>query len=336
VDRKDPDSRKSVAAEIDRRARDDRWMQVFLFPEGTCTNGKNVITFKAGAFAPRVPVQPVAVHFPAAPGTIYPGWVGAGPGLGEIILRLLCRLHNRMQVTWLPPVAPLAGELEPATPKLFAKRVQGIVASALGVPATEHSYEDVQLMAAAAKMAGDMADPLAASDSVVELYRLRRFLGVNVSDAKEYLGRFREVDADGSGRLSLEQFRQIFGENVPKATTARLFELLDTSGDGSLDFREYLIGSALFNAKDDSATEHAFKLAFHMYDASDTGALSFEEAKEILRAVYPNASDLRAGFEEIDTNHDGQITKAEFIAWARSLDLGYAAIRDRLFYGDGS
>ena len=39
-------------------------LQVALFPEGTTTNRKCLISFKTGAFQPGVPVQPVVVKWP--------------------------------------------------------------------------------------------------------------------------------------------------------------------------------------------------------------------------------------------------------------------------------
>jgi lysophosphatidylcholine acyltransferase/lyso-PAF acetyltransferase len=53
-----------VVAQIIARARDPRFGRVLIFPEGTCGNGEAVLQFKPGAFAPGLPVQPVAVQYP--------------------------------------------------------------------------------------------------------------------------------------------------------------------------------------------------------------------------------------------------------------------------------
>ena len=37
---------------------------VLLFPEGTTTNGRTLISFKLGAFAPGFPIQPVVIRYP--------------------------------------------------------------------------------------------------------------------------------------------------------------------------------------------------------------------------------------------------------------------------------
>ncbi len=57
VDRKDPDSKHKCVAAIKERATDAAWPPLLVFPEGTCTNGDVLISFKPGAFLPGVTVQ---------------------------------------------------------------------------------------------------------------------------------------------------------------------------------------------------------------------------------------------------------------------------------------
>uniref|UniRef100_A0A8C3LC50 Lysophosphatidylcholine acyltransferase 2 n=1 Tax=Chrysolophus pictus TaxID=9089 RepID=A0A8C3LC50_CHRPC len=65
VSRQDPDSRKNTLSEITSRALSrGQWPQILIFPEGTCTNRSCLITFKQGAFIPGVPVQPVLLRYP--------------------------------------------------------------------------------------------------------------------------------------------------------------------------------------------------------------------------------------------------------------------------------
>jgi lysophosphatidylcholine acyltransferase/lyso-PAF acetyltransferase len=65
VDRDSPDSRFICKNEIRRRVQSQEgWPQVFIFPEGTCTNRSALAQFKLGAFQPGVPVQPVVVRYP--------------------------------------------------------------------------------------------------------------------------------------------------------------------------------------------------------------------------------------------------------------------------------
>ena len=69
VDRKDPKSKKNVIESMKNRAKPDTgWPQTLIFPEGTTTNGRLLITFKSGAFIPGVPVQPCVISYPREAG----------------------------------------------------------------------------------------------------------------------------------------------------------------------------------------------------------------------------------------------------------------------------
>ena len=53
---------KARAIDTELEAKSKLWPQVFIFPEGTCTNARALIKFKSGAFQPGVPVQPVLIR----------------------------------------------------------------------------------------------------------------------------------------------------------------------------------------------------------------------------------------------------------------------------------
>lgn len=49
---------------IQRKAGCNRFPRVLLFPEGTTTNGRALISFQLGAFIPGYAIQPVVVRYP--------------------------------------------------------------------------------------------------------------------------------------------------------------------------------------------------------------------------------------------------------------------------------
>ena len=49
---------------LQRKAACNSFPRVLLFPEGTTTNGRFLISFQHGAFIPGYPVQPVVVRYP--------------------------------------------------------------------------------------------------------------------------------------------------------------------------------------------------------------------------------------------------------------------------------
>lgn len=123
------------------RALDLAFPRVLIFPEGTTTTGHALLSFKPGAFRPGLAVQPVVVRYPHK--NMDPSWVSDGPGMGGLIMRHLLQLHNRVEVTYLPPYTPSPEERADAV--LFATNVRRVMANALRVPTTEFNYEDIQL-----------------------------------------------------------------------------------------------------------------------------------------------------------------------------------------------
>lgn len=65
VKRENHESRSQTITDILERVNSPyTWPQIFIFPEGTCTNGQQLIDFKPGAFYPGHPIQPVTIKYP--------------------------------------------------------------------------------------------------------------------------------------------------------------------------------------------------------------------------------------------------------------------------------
>ena len=65
-------------------------------------------------------------------------------GAWQLLWLTLCQLHTRVEVEFLPVYQP--SEAEKANPKLYAYNVRKIMADALGIPFTDHTYDDCRLM----------------------------------------------------------------------------------------------------------------------------------------------------------------------------------------------
>ena len=81
VVREDPNSRHNTVKEIIRRTNlhnhpnpKERWPQLLVFPEGSTSNRKALMSFKPGAFCPGKPVQPILVRYPNRIDTVTWTW----------------------------------------------------------------------------------------------------------------------------------------------------------------------------------------------------------------------------------------------------------------------
>lgn len=61
--------------------------RVLVFPEGTCTNQRALITFKHGPFMPGQNIQPVTVRYPRADSHLDPSYPAVAPSLVALALR---------------------------------------------------------------------------------------------------------------------------------------------------------------------------------------------------------------------------------------------------------
>ncbi|MCH83651.1 lysophospholipid acyltransferase LPEAT2-like, partial [Trifolium medium] len=103
VNRFSQSSRKQAVREIKRRASCDRFPRVLLFPEGTTTNGRNLISFQLGAFIPGYPIQPIIVRYPHV--HFDQSW--GNVSLGQLMFRMFTQFHNFFEVEYLPVIPPL-------------------------------------------------------------------------------------------------------------------------------------------------------------------------------------------------------------------------------------
>ena len=140
VDRKDPDSKHKVLDQIKRRTRDPRFPSLMIYPEGTCTSGKCLVQFKKGAFTAQRPVQPLILQY-SSPYYNVAACRDNQNGMLHSFFLMMCQPWIHLKCTMMPVHSPT--EAEKADAVLFARNVRALMAAEMGVPVTEHSYEDV-------------------------------------------------------------------------------------------------------------------------------------------------------------------------------------------------
>uniref|UniRef100_A0A4W4H3W8 EF-hand domain-containing protein n=1 Tax=Electrophorus electricus TaxID=8005 RepID=A0A4W4H3W8_ELEEL len=286
VSRKDPDSRKNTILEIRRRAMSGgHWPQMLIFPEGTCTNRSCLITFKQGAFVSGVPVQPVLIRYPG---------------------KMVSESHAQ-SCSFLPPHIPTEEEKENATK--FAHSVRAVMARSLGVPVTDHTFEDCRLMISA----GELTLPMEAG--LVEFTKISRKLNLKWDNVKKELENFAtRASSCKGGRIRIEEFAGFLKLPISPALQ-ELFALFDRDGDGTIDFREYVIGVTVLCRP--ANTEEVIHTAFKLFDIDEDNNITRDEFSSLLRSAL-GVCDLNVSklFNAIDSDGSGHITYDEFRTFA--------------------
>nr|QFF91326.1 lysophosphatidylcholine acyltransferase 2, 2 [Potamotrygon motoro] len=301
VSRSDQHSRRKTVEEIKQRALSNgRWPQVMIFPEGTCTNRSCLITFKPGAFIPGVPVQPVILRYPNKTDTIT--WTWQGPGALKILWLTLCQLHNNVEMEFLPVYTP--SEEERKNPILYANNVRKVMAKALGVPVTDYTFEDCQIVMSDSQL------KLPLDTCLLEFAKLVRKLNLKPSQVEKELDELAESAKKERGKpITLKIFAEYLKLPVNDALTD-IFALFDENKDGTIDFREYVIALSVVSRP--SNTLETIKLAFKMYE-SDEQTINDKDLTCILKtALGVHKLDVSSLFEAIDVTQRGKISYMDF------------------------
>jgi len=284
---------------------------ILVFPTGTTTNQKVMITFKDGAFAPGQPVQPAILRYRFR--HCDPSWVFSGPGTLMLVFRLMCQFVNFLEVEFLPVCAP--SDEQRREPQKFARRVQHVLSEAMGVPETAHSVEDLQLELAAVKA------NLPAEIGVVGFPALKEVFSVDANQIKQQMHVFKAMDTSGSGLVGFEDFKNSFGRGFHEPSTAQQNLLRDffdqlTSGSEQLDFRKFLIGLALVNENGHEREATAVqkgkiyaKLAFAAFASESDDKISWREFNDLWNWLNP---DMPSQVPSVDSKEEPKSALAVF------------------------
>ena len=126
-----------VTARIAARVANPRWPMVILAPEGTCGDGRCVLRFRTGAFAPGAPVLPVLLSYENA--HCNPAWTNHASVAWHFV-RCCTQFRKLLTVRVLPPYVP--SEREKADPAAYAAAVRELYGRELGVPLVDQGYEE--------------------------------------------------------------------------------------------------------------------------------------------------------------------------------------------------
>nr|XP_043624467.1 lysophospholipid acyltransferase LPEAT2-like [Erigeron canadensis] len=322
VNRFSHQSRKHAVNEIKRKAASDRFPRLLLFPEGTTTNGRLLISFQHGAFIPGYPIQPVVVRYPHVHFDQSWGHIA----LGTLMFRMFTQFHNFMEVEYLPVVSPSENHKENAV--CFAEKTGRSMARALNVVQTSHSFVDYMILSKAADSGQE--NP---SLFVVEMAKIQELYHLSSSDALDFLDRFLAMNPDPSGNVKFQEFTRVLRLN-PCGLSEKMFEFIDMGRNGKITFKEFLVASAHILAQ--PLFRRACEVAFTETDIDQDNYISEQELGASLVPAMGSLSgnEIHELFILFDGDSDGLISKADFITCLRRNPLLIALFSSHIIQKD--
>jgi len=290
VKRNDPNSRQGVINMIkERTGPGSGWQQVFIFPEGTCTNRTSLILFRLGAFIPGVPVQPICLRYSNSLDTVT--WTWEGIGALKVLCWTLAQLHTNVQLEYLPPYVP--NQQEKDDPKLFASNVRAVMAKHLNIPVTDCNYFDYLRIEKSL-------------ERLKRLQKLQRRMESNITDKTRYL---EDVDDVNDCLATRETLAERLGVVDTLPELAKVCDSLGVSEDEAvMDVRHLRVASLVASEEDGL---RAFMDSLKMFD-KDLGdaAISNQTLSDILKHHF-FLSPKEAGILIGDLTLEGSVDTAK-------------------------
>jgi len=145
---------------------------------------------------------------------------------------------------------------------------------------------------------------------------------------------FENLDKNGDGKLSLEEFKKGLGDYAHHADIDVLFRLVDTDGSGFVEWTEFL---AVLSCDRMRSCQFACKEAFAVFDVDRDGKVSFAELESMMnRNVTKCKKVMLEEFRLIDKDGDGYIDLDEFTELMTDLHCSGKAAPDPSPTGEGS
>lgn len=141
-------------------------------------------------------------------------------------------------------------------------------------------------------------------------------------EIKEAKDIFKELDANGDGKLSrqelLDGYKRFIPESSAEALVDKIMKEVDSDNSGFIDYNEFL--KAAIDMKSVTSPEY-LQTAFNLFDRDRSGKISIEELKVVLQGRDEDQHIFEGILKQVDENGDGEIDIEEFAAILKKIKV---------------
>lgn len=144
---------------------------------------------------------------------------------------------------------------------------------------------------------------------------------LNFEELKDLRNAFQEIDTDGNGIITLEEFTHAFEKNgVHDANLEKVFKTIDANQTGCISYSEFLASAMRRKMFSD---EEKLIEAFDRLDVDGNGYLEIDDFKQLMGEEF-NQQEVEEMIRSADKSKDGKIDFDEFMqmmrdAYARTI-----------------
>lgn len=140
-------------------------------------------------------------------------------------------------------------------------------------------------------------------------------------DIKEAFDLF---DSEGTGMIDTKELKvaiRALGFEPKKEEIKKMIAEIDKDGSGKISFEDFLQLMTVKMAEKDSKEE--ILKAFRLFDDDETGTISFKNLKRVAKELGENLTDeeLQEMIDEADRDGDGEVNQEEFLRIMKKTSL---------------
>jgi calmodulin len=151
----------------------------------------------------------------------------------------------------------------------------------------------------------------------------KKVLSIPPEQLDQYKEAFKMFDTNNTGQIGVDQIRKAlkkFGQDLTRKEVEDMIKDLDVDGSGFLSFEEFVTLMTTQTVEEVVSVEDEVIRAFRTFDKDGNGKISMSEFRFILTKLGDKMpeNEVDEVFKEADLNHDGVLNYEEFVNYWRN------------------